>query len=555
MTQLHPTRFRFPPPRAGSARAELEGAASGFPQPEIAGSTFRIGVAACAAAVAAFLIAKLSSWPPHEDETLVLFVGHESLPDALSTVLGQRGGAPLHFLFAWLVAQAGGSFTELRLLSAVVAVASVPVAALLVSRLAGRTIALGATALVSASWILLFHGVYGRMYSLFLLTSALSYLALLHALGRRSRAAWALWVGAILATIATHPYGALVLATQGVYVLIRREHVREALPAFAAVALAGIPFWRTDLVLAGRFDVGVGGGGAKLGAPLDVLSYLRQVAGDFSAGWPVVLPFVLALAAVGLWQLTRTRRASALLAAIVFVIPALALLLARMGDSTSPESRHLIFALPFFSTLVAGGTLFLAGRQRRFGRALASLALLALVGVELAWTRTRTPPLFTGEPSVRIEARERAAAWLAATGRPDDILLGYDPVFLRAAERARDASRLVVPRADPKLALDVLRSAPKPLGRAVWLFDASDNSNYEPKLTIPRRVPAPAGAYDARVFGPYLVVRTREPVRTPRRYLELASQAMILGKALVIGDADVNFVTVRRALAEVEARS
>ena len=553
MTQLHPTRPRFSWPRAASARRELPSRRAGFPHAEIADSTFRAGVLACAAAVGAFFVAQLTAWPPHEDETLVLFVGHQSLSDALSTVLGQRGGAPLHFLFAWVVAHAGGSFAELRVVSAVLAVASVPVTALLVARLAGRNVALATTALVSGSWVLLFHGVYGRMYALFLLTSALSYLALLHALARRRRAAWALWAAAILATVATHPYGALVLATQGVYVLLRRQ-IREALPAFVAVAVAGIPFWRTDLVLAGRFDVGVGGGGAKLGAPGAVLSYLHQVAGDFSVGWSLAVAFVLVLAGVGLWHLARTRSASALLAAIVFTIPALALLLARLGDSTSPETRHLIFTLPFFSALVAGGTLYLAGRHRRFGGALAALALVLLVAGELAWARAKTPPLFTGEPSVRIEARERAAAWLAQTGRPDDILLGYEPVFLRAAERSPRASRLVVPRADPRLALDVLLSTEKPLGRGVWLFDASENSNYDPKLTIPRRRPSPPEAYEAHVFGPYLVVRTREPVRTVARYLESASQAMILGKALVIGDADVNFVTVRRALAELETR-
>ena len=552
MTQLHPTRLS--PPRTGSTRPDEGGSPARFPHAEIADSTFRAGVLACAAAVAAFFVARLTAWPPHEDETLVLFVGHQSLSDALSTVLGQRGGAPLHFLFAWVVAQAGGSFAELRALSAVLAVASVPVAALLVARLAGRNVALATAALVSGSWVLLFHGVYGRMYALFLLTSALSYLALLNALTRRRRSAWALWVLAILATVATHPYGAIVLATQGVYVLFRR-HLREALPAFLVVALAGIPFWRTDLVLAGRFDVGVGGGGGKLGAPGAVLSYLREVAGDFSVGWSVAVALVLLLAALGFWHLARTRSASAALVAIVFAIPSLALLLARLGDSTSPETRHLIFALPFFSALVAGGTLYLAGRHRRFGGLLAALALVLLVAGELAWARAKTPPLFTGEPAVRVEARERAAAWLAQTGRPDDILLGYEPVFLRAAERSRTASRLVVPRADPKLALDVLLSASKPLGRGVWLFDASENSNYEPKLTIPRRRPAPADAYEVRVFGPYLVVRTREPVRTARRYLESASQAMVLGKALVIGDADVNFVTVRRALAELETRS
>ena len=42
----------------------------------------------------------------------------------LDTVLGQRGGAPLHFLFAWGVAHLGGGLTALRLVSAAFAGAS-----------------------------------------------------------------------------------------------------------------------------------------------------------------------------------------------------------------------------------------------------------------------------------------------------------------------------------------------------------------------------------------------------------------------------------------------
>src|SRR5436305_1205937 len=106
-----------------------------------------------------------------------------------------------------------------------------------------------AAALASGSWILLFHGVYGRMYSLFLFTSALSYLAVERALERGGRR-WAWWGLAVLATVATHPYGALVLASQGLYVLLRRVRVRQAVVAFGAVLVAGIPFWWTDVVLA-----------------------------------------------------------------------------------------------------------------------------------------------------------------------------------------------------------------------------------------------------------------------------------------------------------------
>ena len=62
----------------------------------------------------------------------------------------------------------------------------------------------------------------------------------------------------------------------------RRDRLRQAVIAFAAVAVVGTPFWLTDLVLAGRFDVGVGGHGAKLGGPWAIVTYLWQTAGDFS---------------------------------------------------------------------------------------------------------------------------------------------------------------------------------------------------------------------------------------------------------------------------------
>src|SRR5207248_3224240 len=86
--------------------------------------------------------------------------------------------------------------------------------------------------------------------TLALFTSALSYLAVERALERGGRR-WAWWGLAVLATVATHPYGALVLASQGLYVLLRRVRVRQAVVAFGAVLVAGIPFWWTDVVLAG----------------------------------------------------------------------------------------------------------------------------------------------------------------------------------------------------------------------------------------------------------------------------------------------------------------
>src|SRR3954463_13665013 len=160
---------------------------------------------------AAFLFARLTVWPPHEDETLALFASRGSVGQLIRTVLGERGGAPLHFLFAWVITHTGGGLVELRPVSPFFAGASVPLIAVLVARLADRAVALVATAIVVPSWMLLFHGIYGRMYSLFLFTSALSYLALLVAAERRDRRHWILWALAMLLCIATHPYGALVL--------------------------------------------------------------------------------------------------------------------------------------------------------------------------------------------------------------------------------------------------------------------------------------------------------------------------------------------------------
>src|SRR3954449_10265662 len=145
------------------------------------------------AVVAAVLGWLLRTWPPHEDEALALFVGRGSLGHVLHTVVAERGGAPLHFALAWLVVHLGGGLTGLRIVSLVFAVASVPLIALLGARLADRAVGVVAAALSSGSWVLIFHGIYGRMYSLFLFTSLLSFLALLSALDRGGRRRFVLW--------------------------------------------------------------------------------------------------------------------------------------------------------------------------------------------------------------------------------------------------------------------------------------------------------------------------------------------------------------------------
>ena len=279
----------------------------------------------------------------------------------------------------------------MRVVSVAFAVASLPLVALLGVRLVGRRVALIATALVAASWVFLFHAVYARMYSLFLFLSLLSYVLLLRALDRGGRN-WVPWGAAILLAVAAHPYGALVLAAQAAAVVVtRRDRIRGAVVAFGVVVVIGIPFWLTDLVLAGRFDVGVGGRGDRLGGPGAILTYLWRTAGDFSAGWWPVLTCVLLGALVGLVTVPRQARAFALCAAGV---PIAAFLAARLGGSASPETRHLIFVLPFFAILVAAGVV----RATRRLPVLGTVLVAALLVAEVGWARERTPPLFEWEP-------------------------------------------------------------------------------------------------------------------------------------------------------------
>ena len=503
-------------------------------------SWFWLGVGAVAAALAGVLAAFLRTWPPHEDEALALFTGRSSLPQLVRTVIADRGGAPLHFVFAWVVVQLGGGLTTLRTVSLVFAVASVPAIAALGARLFDRPTGLVAAVLASATWVLLFHGIFGRMYSLFLFTSALSFIALLDALELGGRRRFALWGIASWLMLASHPYAVLVLAAQVLFIALRRVRVRSAAVTLAVLAVTGVPFWWADVVLRQRFDVGVGGGGPRLGSPRSVAHYFWWVSGDMSAGHHQWSTPVLLLALAGFVLLVVRRPASALLTACVVVVPGTAFVVAKLHSTASPEARHLIFALPFFSTLLATPLVALGRLRPPLTAVAAGAAVAALVVGEARWAEGKTPQLFHGDPPREAAARDRAAAWLAADARPDDVLLGYEPVYLRAWERNRSFSRHALPRADPQLLAKALKDVPEPLGRGVWVLDASDTTNVWERQTIRFALPRPASAFEGRAYGPYLVIRSREPLRTRQRFLHASESVMRLGRTLRVGDADIN---------------
>lgn len=516
----------------------------------------RLGVGAITAAVGLFLALRLTAWPPHEDETLVFFVSRRPLADVFDAVLGERGGAPLHYLLAHVALSVDASLAALRALSAVFAVASLPVTAALVARLAGRRVALLAVLLAAASWSLLFHGIYARMYGLFLFASVLSCLLLVRGLERGTWRRWAAWAGCALALVATQPYGTLVLAAQGIFTAAlrlggRSVPLRRPLAAAGAVLLLATPLWVTYAHLASRFGVGVGEGSrSELGSPLDVLGYLWEVLGDFSAGWAAAAIPLALLTLAGAVVLARRRPDAAIFAAAIVVVPAVALTATRSGSGLFLETRHLIFVLPFFAMALAAGLLAASegsGRARPYVLALGAAGIVAL---QLAWGVSKTPWLYGGEPEERTEARSAAAVWLSSTGRPDDVLFGYEPTYLDAALEGAPFGRVFVPRADPELALEALRDAGEPLGRGVWVLDASDHLDRSlVRLTIPER--SPGESFEARAFGPFLVLRTREPTGSAEEFLRATLAVQSLSDDLGIGDAGINAAAAEKALEEL----
>jgi hypothetical protein len=504
-------------------------------------------VAALTGALGGFLVARIHAWPPNEDETLAFFVSGRPLGELLHEVLQERGGAPLHFLLAHLAGLVSPGLTSLRLVSVACAVASVPAIAALVGRLAGRQVGVAATILATTSWMFLFHGVFGRMYALFLLTSTLSFLALLAALERGDRLRWAAWVTATLAAIASHPFGAFVLATQAAFVLVRwrRERVSPlaaGLSVLVVVVLA-TPLWFAYARLSERYRSAPDEDRGGLG-PGELARYVRRVLGDFSVGWTPGFLLVLAAAGLGLAVLARTRSRAAVLAAIVVPLAALDLVVARVFGTTQAGTRHLIFALPFFAMLVAAG-LLRAVPARAF-----ALTLAAVVSAQLAWAWAVTPALFVGEDPARAAARADAADWLAARARSDDVLFAFDPLYLGAWERGapyEDAT--LVPRIDPGLMSSTLEDESEKLGRGVWVLDASSPDDLPEKLSIAERSPGPE--FEARAFGPFLVVRTLAPVQGPAEFLDYTVRVERLGEELGVASAHDTRLAAEAALARV----
>ena len=137
------------------------------------------------------------------------------------------------------------------------------------------------------------------------------------------------------------------------------------------------------------------------------------------------------------------------------------------------------------------------------------------------------------------------------TATPTTSSSATSPTYLDAWEHGAPFGELFVPRADPTLALEALEDAGEPLGHGVWVLDASDFVDQDERRYSRSRTPRPGREFETVAFGPFLVVRTREPTETPEGSSRRRSAVQELSAQLGVGDAARNAHTAAEALEQL----
>ena len=394
------------------------------------------------------LVRDAAGKPVYDDEALAGLLSARPLAEVVETVMGDRGGAPLHFVLAHVTLALDPSPVALRALSIVFALGTVALCYDLGRRLGGHVAGAAAAAVAAGSDLLLVYGSFGRMYALFAFAAALAADLFARALEQRTGQAAAVAALAALLLPASHPYGIVPFAVEAAVglALWRGRPLRPALPTLA-IGLCVAPFLVADLRLLDRFSVGIGGD--SLAQRRGFGNFAREVLGGLGGGTGFALVLLLLLAGAGLALLAARTRPFAVFAGGVFAASALVLVLARAGDPAPLSSRYFIFLLPVWAALV--GTA--AARLGIVG--VASLAALIFLAHGQAIKDPRV--LEAAKP----ESLKVPAQWVQARVGDRDVLFPYSPVYLSALPEAGQAT--IVSRSRPELLLRELDEARFPV--------------------------------------------------------------------------------------------
>ena len=361
-----------------------------------------------------------------------------SFADMLRDVKGSESNPPLYYVLAWAWAKAFGTGEfELRSLSALFGLATVPVAYCVGAELSSRRTGLIAAALVAVNPMLIWYSQEARSYAALVFFCAVSLLFFVRALRTEREGDLALWALASALALCSHYFAVFAVAIEAAWLLVAaRRRRRRALAAVAGVGVVGLALvpliaaqvnpthigWIDHSLLSTRFlQTGVsflaGETGHVIAEPPRE-RYALAPAILVGAGW-------LLVAARG----TDRERRSALLAAAIGVCVALLALLAALLGKDYVVERNLLPALLPLGVAAAIG--LGAERAARLGLALATV--LCAYWIAFGVRVTETPNL--QRPDFRAIVDE-----LGPPRRPRAIVswkLAADPVRFYLHDGAR----------------------------------------------------------------------------------------------------------------------
>jgi 4-amino-4-deoxy-L-arabinose transferase-like glycosyltransferase len=379
-------------------------------------------VLATAVAIGAALrFATLGLQSLDEDETITVWLMHMPLGRMLTTLPHTESTPPLYYVLAWLWTHVTGTgAVGIRSLSALIGVATIPVAYAATVQLSNEFAGRIAAVLATLSPALVWYSQEARAYALLVLLSTASLLVFGRALtalnqddgtskGRfvvRRRLAW--WALIASLGLTTHYFAAFLIAPQCVLLLVaawrrRRGDVIVAGAGVAAVGLALLPLALHQQASGGSHWIGL--------IPLSDRLYDVPPQLLLGEGRPFYRYFAIAVGAAAILPLLlmfirgagKSRRS----AVFVTVVGVCGVALPALVDLAGPKILIDRNTLGAGAVLLIGCAIGMGQRPRRFG-----LGALAVVAGLWLWT---TVLVLTNPLLQREDWRDAAKALGPAT--------------------------------------------------------------------------------------------------------------------------------------------
>ncbi|MGN6380099.1 MAG: glycosyltransferase family 39 protein [Gaiellales bacterium] len=469
--------------------------------------------------------------PLHNDEGVTLGVASEqSVADVLRTAVDVRHGPPLHYLLVHLSLQWRMDVLGLRLPSAVLGIAAVPISYGAGRELLGKPGGAAVAVVVATSPIVVHLGQFARGYTA-MIAAAFGSLWILMVFIRRRR--WwlvPLYAVSALLLVAAHPFGLFALASELVLLAmftLGREVARWRAdprtliaPAVAlATGLAAFLLLRHVYApLQNKYRVGQGGAVVHLGSTAFWGRLGEHVSGTSIAPLELLLAAAVVAGVVVLWL---TNKRAGIVATVWLVLPLVLLSILTAASTDFAPERHLSFLLPGYALALAGLVVEVARRLPRWG-AVAWVAVACLLLVPAVWADQNDLGNF--DSSLR-----NASLALASRFNDHDVLLTTAGVS-QPGEDSRlygAYAALAGPNDSP---LAEWRRISRPYGCAL-VIQAQQRANPQAvwMLARPHNPQALAAGLrragaSATVYGSFVLARAPVPLGTPRNALYVGYQ-------------------------------